>query len=95
MCGLASVHFGQHMSFPLVALASAAVLGRFRSALERRQTPDTITGWFQERAATGEPTQALELTFQSFQDDLLQIAVGHNAETIIDEVERRTLQKAL
>lgn len=33
--------------------------------------------------------------FQSFQDDLLEVAVGEQAELIIEEAEERTIQHQL
>lgn len=54
-----------------------------------------VAHWFYDRTVATDPTQALPLMFQSFQDDLLQVAVGHQAELIIDDVEFHTLREKL
>lgn len=90
-----SAHSEQGLSFLLVALNSAVELALFRSALESNEIMDTVGKWFRERATLHDPTQALPLMFQSFQDDLLQVAVGKQTESIVDEVETHKLQNQL
>lgn len=48
----------------------------------------TISSWFHEHAKIHDPMQALPLILQSFQDDLLEVAVAEQAEKIVEEVQK-------
>lgn len=92
---VASVHLGKHLSFLLTSLASTAELVLFRHALSKNEIPNAVARWFYDRAVVRDQTQELPLLFQSFQDHLLQVVVGNQAELINDEVELHTLQEKL
>lgn len=92
---VASAHSGQRLSVLLTSLASNPALGLSRSALYRKEIHSAIARCLYDRAAVTNLLQGLPLIFQSFQDDMLQVAVGHQAESIIDEVERHKLQEKL
>lgn len=92
---VSSAQSGQRLSFLLVALASASPLSLFRWVLSNNEIPSTIGRWFRERAVLDDPTQALPFMFHSFQDYLLQVAVGERAGSIIEDVERHALHDQL
>lgn len=89
---VASAHSGQRLSFLLVALATLAALTLFRAAKENGDLSETISSWFDERSQHIDPVHALPLLFQSFQDDLFEVAVGEAMEHIIEQVEHETIK---
>lgn len=92
---LASAHYGQRLSFLVAAIGTTEASCMFTDAVCQGKLTSTFAKWHQERCQHGDKLGAMPFLLQSFQDDLLQVAVGEVAESIIENVEETVIQDRL
>lgn len=80
------------LSFLITSIATAVALEFFQAMIDRKEIPNSLVQWHQNRAQHCGRINSMPLFMQAFQDDLLQVAVGDKAEAIIDEVEHMTIR---
>lgn len=66
-----------------------------QNRLNRGELPANLANWVSARASALTMDQALPLLFLIFQDDLLEIAAGPEAQPIIEKVEKEVIREEL
>lgn len=92
---VASAHLGQRTSFLITSLAMHLAADKFEQRLHHGEIPQLISALVEQRRQQHELTQILPLLFLVFQDIMLELAVGKQAQVMVQDIETTYIQDKL
>lgn len=88
-------HLGQHTSFLISSIAMQRAALDFRHCVHNGEVPAPITLWAAIRPKTSTVEQTLPIIFLVFQDDMLELVVGDQAQNILANIENSLIREEL
>lgn len=91
---VASGCLGKRTSLLIAAIAMRKAMQELKRRRARRTPPHILTQWI-EQGAENNLEQLLTLLFLVFQEDMLQLAVGNEAQSIVKNIEKTVVCETL